>query len=79
MFDKISGIDLAVIAAYLLGIVAVGCYAGLKKRREGGANRYFLAVALVSAGRRSGWPCSPRTSPACTWSASPRPATTPGC
>ena len=39
-----SALDLAVIAAYLLGIVAVGCYAGLKRRQEGEANRYFLAA-----------------------------------
>jgi SSS family transporter len=43
MFDKIGVIDFAVIIVYLIGIVAVGCYAGLKKRREGEANRYFLA------------------------------------
>ena len=44
MFDKIAPLDLAVIAVYLLGIVAVGCYAGLKRRHEGAANRYFLAA-----------------------------------
>ena len=43
MFSKISGVDSTIIVVYLLGIVAVGCYAGLKKRREGEANRYFLA------------------------------------
>ena len=43
MFDRISPIDFAVIVVYLIGIVAVGCYAGLKKRREGEAYRYFLA------------------------------------
>jgi SSS family transporter len=43
MLDKIGGIDLAIIVIYLVGIVGVGCYAGLKKRREGEANRYFLA------------------------------------
>jgi len=43
MFDKIGVIDFSVIIVYLVGIVAVGCYAGLKKRREGAANRYFLA------------------------------------
>jgi len=61
MFDRISPIDFAVIVVYLIGIVAVGCYAGLKKRREGEANRYFLAshslrwpsiwLALFIAGR----------------------------
>ncbi len=43
MSNGIGFLDLTVIVAYLLGIVAVGCYAGLKKRREAGANRYFLA------------------------------------
>ena len=44
MPEDIGALDLAVIAAYLLGIVAVGCYAGLKKRKGGEANRYFLAA-----------------------------------
>lgn len=44
MSKQIGMLDLAVIVAYLVGIVAVGCYAGLKRRRqEGEANRYFLA------------------------------------
>jgi SSS family transporter len=42
--EQIGTLDLVVIAAYLVGIVAVGCYAGLKKRSESGANRYFLAA-----------------------------------
>ncbi len=44
MPEQIGKLDWAVIALYLLGIVAVGCYAGLKKRREAGASRYFLAA-----------------------------------
>jgi SSS family solute:Na+ symporter len=44
MPEKIGTLDLTIIAAYLLGIVAVGCYAGLKRRQEGEANRYFLAA-----------------------------------
>ena len=44
MPDRIGPVDMAVIAAYLAGIVAVGCYAGLKRRQEGAANRYFLAA-----------------------------------
>ena len=44
MPERIGTLDLAVIAAYLLGIVAIGCYAGLKRRQEGEANRYFLAA-----------------------------------
>ena len=44
MTHRIGTLDLAVIATYLLGFVAVGCYAGLKRRQEGEANRYFLAA-----------------------------------
>jgi SSS family solute:Na+ symporter len=44
MSGNIGMLDLAVIAAYLLSIVGIGCYAGLKKRQEGEANRYFLAA-----------------------------------
>jgi solute:Na+ symporter, SSS family len=44
MPERIGTLDLAVIVAYLLGIVLVGCYAGLKRRQEGEANRYFLAA-----------------------------------
>lgn len=44
MSERIGSLDLAVIVAYLLGIVAVGCRAGLKQRQEGEANRYFLAA-----------------------------------
>ena len=40
---NISSLDLLVIIAYLVGIVGVGCYAGLKRRKESGANNYFLA------------------------------------
>jgi solute:Na+ symporter, SSS family len=42
---KINGYDLAVIVAYLVGIVAIGCYAGLKKRRrDTESNQYFMAA-----------------------------------
>ena len=43
MFSQVGKADLLVIIAYLVGIVGAGCYAGLKKRKESGANRYFLA------------------------------------
>jgi solute:Na+ symporter, SSS family len=43
MFSRVGTIDLFVIVAYLVGIVGAGCYAGLKKRKESDANRYFLA------------------------------------
>jgi SSS family solute:Na+ symporter len=38
-----NAIDSSIIIVYLLGIVGVGCYAGLKRRREGDANSFFLA------------------------------------
>ncbi len=41
---RISPLDIAVIVLYLAGIVGIGCYAGLRNRKEGGANRYFLAA-----------------------------------
>jgi SSS family solute:Na+ symporter len=44
MPEQIGSLDLAIIAAYLVGIVAIGCYAGLKRRQEGASNRYFLAA-----------------------------------
>ena len=44
MTDQIGTLDLAVIAAYLVGIVAIGCYAGLKRRQGDEANGYFLAA-----------------------------------
>lgn len=39
----VSTVDIAVIAAYLLGIVGIGCTAGLRMRKEADAGRYFLA------------------------------------
>lgn len=44
MLDRIGTLDLVVIVAYLVGIVGIGCYAGLRKRHESGAGRYFLAA-----------------------------------
>jgi SSS family solute:Na+ symporter len=44
MLQKISPFDVMVIVAYLVGIVAVGCVAGLKRRSERGASHYFLAA-----------------------------------
>ena len=44
MQNHFGTLDLVIITVYLLGIVGAGCYAGLKKRRESGANRYFLAA-----------------------------------
>ena len=39
----VSSFDIAVITFYLIGIVSIGCFAGVKLRQEGGAGRYFLA------------------------------------
>lgn len=50
MPDRVATIDLFVIAAYLVGIVGIGCYAGMSRRREAGANHYFLAAHSL------GWP-----------------------
>lgn len=44
MPNKVGNLDLLVIITYLVGIVGAGCYAGMKKRKESGANRYFLAA-----------------------------------
>jgi len=40
----LSGLDIAVTVAYVVGVVALGCWAGLRHRRGGGeAKEYFLA------------------------------------
>ena len=47
----ISGVDLAIVAAYIAGITALGCYAGLRKKgAENRSKEYFLA------GGHLGWP-----------------------
>lgn len=44
MHLSVGGLDLAVILAYLAGVVALGCYAGFVRRRGGGeGSHYFLA------------------------------------
>ncbi|MBN2128533.1 MAG: sodium/solute symporter [Sedimentisphaerales bacterium] len=40
---QIGQLDLAIIIFYLLGIVALGCLAGLRLRRATGSENYFLA------------------------------------
>ncbi|WP_145361532.1 sodium:solute symporter [Alienimonas californiensis] len=46
----LGGVDLVVAAAYLVGIVAIGLFAGWRhKKREGAADEYFLA------GKSLGW------------------------
>lgn len=45
MLAEIGWLDLSVMVLYLLAIVGIGCYAGLRrKRHEGEANQYFLAA-----------------------------------
>lgn len=39
----IGSLDVAVVVLYLVGIVGLGCYAGLRKRADSAADRYFLA------------------------------------
>lgn len=39
----IGSLDIAVVVLYLVGIVGLGCYAGLRKRADSTADRYFLA------------------------------------
>ncbi len=46
----IDNIDLAVIVVYLIGIVALGCLAGLLRKRHAGGSSYFLA------GKSLTWP-----------------------
>ncbi|WP_320178405.1 sodium:solute symporter [Roseovarius pacificus] len=45
MQEALHGIDLAIIAFYLIGIVALGCWWGLRSRGKGGSEGegYFLA------------------------------------
>jgi len=47
---KIGNVDLAIILFYLVGIVALGCWAGLRKKREARGSDYFLA------GKSLRWP-----------------------
>jgi solute:Na+ symporter, SSS family len=35
--------DLIVILAYLVGVVGLGCWAGVRRRRGGEGSHYFLA------------------------------------
>ncbi|MGJ8654567.1 MAG: sodium:solute symporter family transporter [Opitutaceae bacterium] len=44
--SEIGAIDISIIIIYLLGIVALGCWAGLRKKKHAGASKaqeYFLA------------------------------------
>lgn len=44
-------LDIAIIAAYLFGVVGLGCWAGLRQRARGGGGKgYFLAGGTL------GWP-----------------------
>ena len=49
--NSVGGIDIGVIIFYIVGIIALGCWAGLRQRKgESSANDYFLA------GGNLGWP-----------------------
>ncbi|MDD4870576.1 MAG: sodium/solute symporter [Kiritimatiellae bacterium] len=39
----ITGLDLGIVVAYLVGVVALGCFAGMKRRSGGEGSHYFLA------------------------------------
>ncbi len=39
----VGNLDLAIIVAYLAGVVGLGCYAGFVRRRGGEGSHYFLA------------------------------------
>jgi len=41
--QMIGPLDTAIVVLYLAGIVGIGCYAGMKGRRDSEANRFFLA------------------------------------
>ncbi len=49
---QLSWFDLSLVVAYLIGVVGIGCYAGMVRRRGGGGegSHYFLA------GNSLGWP-----------------------
>ena len=48
--QQLNAVDLAILVFYLVGIVTLGCWAGLRRRRSDGEEGFFLA------GRRLGWP-----------------------
>ena len=48
--NEISNLDLAIVIFYLVGIVALGCWAGLRKRAQAKGSDYFLA------GKSLRWP-----------------------
>lgn len=43
MSSQVSSFDLGVVLVYLVGIVGLGCYAGVQRRRGGEGSHYFLA------------------------------------
>ena len=47
----IEGLDLAILLVYLIGIVILGCWAGLRQKRRDagdGGKRYFLAGGTLT-------------------------------
>lgn len=44
----IHPVDLAIMLLYLVGVVGLGCWAGIRQRREHGGDRdYFLASGTL--------------------------------
>ncbi|MEI6516827.1 MAG: sodium/solute symporter [bacterium] len=39
----VAGLDMWIVIAYLVGVVALGCFAGMKRRSGGEGSHYFLA------------------------------------
>ena len=51
----IGTLDLIVIVVYLAGIVGLGCWVGLKHRRQGGGARITFLLEARSPGRLLDW------------------------
>jgi hypothetical protein len=45
-------VDIIVVVFYLVGIVGIGVWAGVRKRAESGANRFFLIHATADQRQR---------------------------
>jgi len=40
---RVDSLDLGIVIAYLIGVVGLGCFAGMKRRSSGEGSHYFLA------------------------------------
>ena len=52
----IGNVDLAVILLYLVVIVGLGCWVGLRRRKGEVDRSYFLAGGTPKIRSRSSWP-----------------------